>query len=86
MVEREIAGIGKASPSALRALSQKSCSVLHVMGPGVRWQQSYVSDDVLYCIFIAPSEGTLREHARQANLPIVRIREISTVIDPVTSE
>lgn len=86
MVERDIAGIGRVSTSALRALSQKSCSVLHGIGPYIKWQQSFVAGDKLYCVFIAPSEAVIREHARQTSLSISAIEEIRTTIDPATSE
>ena len=86
VIERDIPEAGKLSPQQLHAISQKSCSVLHDMGPRIQWVQSYVTDDRIYCVYIAPDEDTVREHARQGGFPANRISQIRSVIDPTTSE
>ena len=86
VIEREIPGAGNMSPQELQAASQKSCSVLQNLGPTIQWQQSYVTGDKLYCIYIAPNEELIREHASQGGFPANRISEISTIIDPTTAE
>ena len=86
VIEREIPGAGKMSPGDLQAASQKSCSVLQNLGPQIQWQQSYVTGDKLYCIYIAPNEELIREHASQGGFPANRISEIKAIIDPTTAE
>lgn len=86
VIEREIPGAGKLSALELKAISQKSCSVLENMGPQIQWQHSYVTDDKVYCVYIAPNEAMIREHAKQGGFPANRVSEVGTVIDPVTSE
>jgi hypothetical protein len=86
VIEREIPGAGNMSPQELQAASQKSCSVLQNLGPQIQWQQSYVTGDKLYCIYIAPNEELIREHASQGGFPANRISEIKTIIDPTTAE
>jgi hypothetical protein len=86
VIEREIAGAGKLPDDALRAISQKSCTVLQDMGPGIQWVQSYVTNDKVYCIYIAPNEESVREHAQRGGFPVNRISEIKRVIDPTTAE
>lgn len=86
VIEREIPGAGNLSGPELQAISQKSCSVLNQMGPQIQWVQSYVTGDKVYCIYIAPSEEMIREHAQQGGFPADRISEIKTVIDPTTAE
>ncbi len=86
VIEREIPGAGNLSGPELQAISQKSCSVLNQMGPQIQWVQSYVTGDKVYCIYIAPSEEMIREHAEQGGFPADRISEIKTVIDPTTAE
>ncbi|HEX5733299.1 MAG TPA: DUF4242 domain-containing protein [Blastocatellia bacterium] len=86
VIEREIPGAGNLSGPELQAISQKSCSVLNQMGPQIQWVQSYVTGDKVYCIYIAPSEELIREHAEQGGFPADRISEIKTVIDPTTAE
>ena len=85
-IEREIPGAGKLSPQELRAISQKSCAVLKDLGPQIQWVQSYVTGDKVYCIYIAPNEEMVREHARQGGFPATRVSEVKTIIDPTTSE
>ena len=86
VIEREIPGAGKLSPAELQAISQKSCSVLRGMGPQIQWLQSYVTDDKVYCIYIAPNEEAVREHARQGGFPANKVSEVVTIIDPTTAE
>lgn len=86
VIERELPGAGKLSPNELQAVSQKSCGVLSKMGPQIQWVQSYVTTDKIYCIYIAPDEQAIREHARQGGFPANRISEIKGMIDPTTAE
>ena len=86
VIEREIPEAGKLSEQELTAISQKSCGVLNKMGPQIQWVQSYVTDDKVYCVYIAPSEEMVREHAQQGGFPANRISEIKAVIDPTTAE
>lgn len=86
VIEREIPGAGKLSPEQLQAVSQKSCSVLRDMGPAIQWLHSYVTDDKLYCVYIAPDEETVRKHANQGGFPANRVSQIRSVIDPTTAE
>ena len=86
VIERELPGAGKLSAMELKGVAQKSCDVLREMGPRVNWQQSYVTDDKIYCVYIAPDEATVREHATQGGFPANRVSRISTMIDPTTSE
>ena len=85
VIERELPGAGKLSPAELQAISQKSCGVLRGM-PAVQWLQSYVTDDKIYCVYIAPDEAAVREHAKQGGFPANRVSRIRTMIDPTTSE
>ncbi len=86
VIEREISGAGKLSPEQLQAISQKSCGVLRNLGPQIQWLHSYVTDDKIYCVYIAPDEETVRQHAQQGGFPANRISQIRTVIDPTTAE
>ncbi|MCE7951395.1 MAG: DUF4242 domain-containing protein [Xanthomonadales bacterium PRO7] len=86
IIEREIPGAGKLSAQELHAISQKSCGVLSGMGPQIQWLQSYVTGDKIYCVYIAPNESMVREHARQGGFPANRVSEVKTVIDPTTAE
>ncbi len=86
LIEREIPGAGKLSPEQLRGISQKSCSVLNNLGPQIQWIQSYVTGDKIYCVYRAPNEEMVREHARQGGFPANTISEIKNVIDPSTAE
>ena len=86
VIEREIPGAGKLSPAELQGISQKSCSVLQKLGPQVQWLQSYVTDDKIYCVYIAPNEAAIREHASQGGFPANRISRVRTLIDPTSSE
>ncbi|MFT5731411.1 MAG: hypothetical protein ACJA2W_000575 [Planctomycetota bacterium] len=86
LIEREIPGAGSLPPSDLQAISQKSCGVLSAMGPQIQWVQSYVTGDKIYCIYVAPDEAAIAEHARQGGFPANRISEVTTIIDPTTAE
>jgi hypothetical protein len=86
LIEREIPGAGKLSDEELQGISQKSCGVLQKMGPRIQWVQSYVTDDKIYCVYIAPDEAAVREHAAQGGFPANRVSRISRVIDPTTAE
>ena len=86
VIEREVPGAGKLSPAELQGMSQKSCGVLSGMGPKIQWLQSYVTDDKIYCVYIAPDEATVREHAKQGGFPANRVSQIRRVIDPTTAE
>src|ERR1019366_4038860 len=86
LIERNIPGAGNLSPADLKAISQKSCSVLNEMGPQIQWLHSYVTADGIYCIYRAPNEEMIREHARQGGFPADRVLEVKTVIDPTTAE
>ena len=86
VIERELPGAGKISQADLRAISQKSCTVLQNLGPQIQWVQSYVTGDKIYCVYIAPSEDMVRAHAQQGGFPANRISEVKTIIDPTTAE
>ncbi|HEV2439985.1 MAG TPA: DUF4242 domain-containing protein [Candidatus Sulfopaludibacter sp.] len=86
VIEREVAGAGRLSPQELRAISQKSCAVLNQMGPEIQWVHSYVTDDKIYCLYVAPSEAMVREHAENGGFPANRVSAVRAVIDPTTSE
>lgn len=86
IIEREMPGIGKLSPEEIQAASRKSRSVLEKLGPSVQWVHSYVTDDKLYCVYIAPNEEAIREHARLGNFPANRISQVLAMIDPTTAE
>jgi hypothetical protein len=86
VIEREIPNAGKLSKAELQGISQKSCGVLRNLGPEIQWVQSYVTDDKVYCVYIAPNEQIVREHANQGGFPANRISEVKSVIDPTTAE
>ena len=84
VIERDIPGLGKFSPAQLSEASRKSCNTLQKLGPRVQWIQSYVTDERMYCVYIATSDEAVREHARQSGFPANRISEVRAIIDPVT--
>jgi len=86
VIEREIPGAGKLTPEQLKSISQTSCGVLSNMGPQIQWLQSYVTGDKIYCVYIAPNEEMVREHASQGGFPANLVSEVVTVIDPTTAE
>ena len=86
IIEREIPKLGTLSEQEIRAISQKSCGILKQMGPQIQWLQSYVTEDKLYCVYIAPDEQAVREHAKRGGFPANRVSQIKDVIDPTTAE
>ncbi len=86
VIEREIPEAGKLSAEELKGISQKSCEVLQEMGPQIQWVESFVTDDKIYCVYIAPNEEAVREHAQKGGFPANRISEVKSVIDPTTAE
>jgi hypothetical protein len=86
VIERVIPGAGKLSAEQLKAISQTSCGVLSKMGPQIQWVNSYVTGDKIYCVYIAPNEDMVREHAKQGGFPANAVSEVSTIIDPTTAE
>jgi len=86
VIEREIPGAGKLTSEQLKGISQTSCGVLSKMGPQIQWVQSYVTEDKIYCVYIAPNKEMVREHAKQGGFPANSVSLISTIIDPTTSE
>lgn len=86
VIEREIPGAGNLSAEQLQGVAQTSCGVLNDLGPQIQWVESFVTDDKVYCVYIAPNEEMIREHARQGGFPANKISEIRTVIDPTTAE
>lgn len=86
VIEREIPEAGKLSAEQLQAISQKSCGVLQNLGPQIQWLESYVTEDKIYCVYIAANEAMVREHAQQGGFPANRISEVKQIIDPTTAE
>lgn len=86
LIEREIPGAGQLSPEDLHAISQKSCGVLRELGPQIQWVQSYVTSNKVYCVYIAPDEAAVREHAQRGGFPANTVTQITTIIDPTTAE
>ena len=85
VIERELPGAGKLSKEQLQAISQKSCGVLNKLGPQIQWIESFVTDDKIYCIYRAPNEAMVREHASQGGFPANKVSEVRTIIDPTTA-
>ena len=86
LIEREIPGAGKLSAADLQSISQKSCSVLRDLGPQIQWVHSYVTDDKIYCVYIAPNEAMVRKHAELGGFPVNAVSAVRTTIDPTTAE
>jgi hypothetical protein len=86
LIEREIPGAGQLSSEQFTAIAKKSCDVLREMGPSIQWVQSYVTGDKVYCVYIAPNEAAVREHAQKGGFPANRVSQITSMIDPTTSE
>ena len=84
VIERDLPGAGNLSPEKLQTVSQKSRAVLEELGPQIQWLESYVTADKLYCVYIAPNEEKLREHAKRGGFPINRVSEVKATIDPTT--
>lgn len=86
VIEREIPGAGNLTAADLHGISAKSCSVLRELGSSIQWIQSYVTNDKIYCVYIAPNEALVREHARQGGFPANKVSEVKSMIDPTTAE
>src|SRR6185295_10416072 len=86
VIEREIKGAGKLSPAELKGISQKSCGILKGMGPQIQWIHSYVTDDKIYCVYVAENEELVRKHAAEGGFPANRVSQVRSVIEPVTAE
>jgi Nickel responsive protein SCO4226-like len=86
VIERDIPNVGDVTPEQVTAISQKSCSVLNSLGPMIQWLHSYVTQDKIYCVYIAPNEEMVREHARQGGFPANRVSEVKLTIDPTSAE
>jgi hypothetical protein len=86
VIEREIPNAGSLTQDQVQAISQKSCGVLQNLGPQIQWVESYVTQDKIYCVYIAPNEAMVREHARQGGFPANRVSEVKRMIDPTTAE
>ena len=86
VIEREIPGAGKLTALELKAISQTSCGVLNKLGTQIQWQQSYVTGDKVYCVYIAPNEEMVIEHAKQGGFPANRVSKVTAIIDPTTAE
>ncbi|HSC52867.1 MAG TPA: DUF4242 domain-containing protein [Phnomibacter sp.] len=86
VIEREIPGAGKLTPEQLKGISQTSCGVLSKMGSQIQWLQSYVTGDKIYCVYIAPNEEMVREHAKLGGFPANAVNAVVTIIDPTTAE
>ena len=86
VIEREISGAGKLTAEQLQGISQTSCGVLRELGPQIQWVQSFVTDEKIYCVYIAPDEDTVRRHAEMGGFPANKVAQVRAVIDPTTSE
>jgi hypothetical protein len=86
VIERTISSVGSLSTDQLHGIAQKSCGVLNAMGPQIQWIHSYVTDDKIYCVYHAPDEASVREHARQGGFPADCVARVRTIIDPTTAE
>lgn len=86
VIERELPGAGKLTNDQIAAISQKSCGVLRNMGPQIQWLHSYVTDDKIYCVYIAPNEESVRQHAQQGGFPANKISAVRRMIDPTSAE
>jgi len=86
VIERDVPQAGNLSSEQLQAISQKSCGILREMGPAIQWVESYVTDDKIYCVYVAPDEEAVRKHAQQGGFPANRVSQIRSVIDPTTAE
>lgn len=86
VIEREVPGAGNLTDAEIQEISRKSVSVLKGMGPEIQWLQSYVTGDKVYCVYLAPDEGAIREHAKRAGLPANRVSAVRRLIDPTSAE
>lgn len=86
VIERLIPGAGKLSTEELQTISKRSCAVLNELGPQIQWVHSYVTDNKIYCVYLAPNEELVREHARRGGFPATHVSQVKTIIDPTTAE
>jgi hypothetical protein len=86
IIEREIPGAGSLKKEELQAISQKSCAILNKLGSKIQWVESFVTDNKVYCVYIAPDPESIREHAEQGEFPVNRIEQVRTMLDPTTAE
>ncbi len=86
VIERELENAGKLSNDDLQGISQKSCDVLEELGPKIQWVESYITDNKIYCVYIAPDESIVRKHAEMGEFPVTAVNEVKVVIDPTTAE
>jgi len=86
VIERVVPGAGKLTPAELKAMSQRSCDVLNELGPRIQWVHSYVTDNKIYCVYVAPNEEVIHEHARRGGFPANHVAQVKTIIDPTSSE
>lgn len=86
VIERQLSGAGELTAADFQGISQKSCAVLQEMGPEIQWVTSYVTDNKIYCIYIAPSEEDVRKHAELGGFPVDSVAQVRTIIDPTTAE
>lgn len=86
LIERQLPGAGSMTAEQLRVISQKSCGVLSELGPEIQWQHSYVTGDAIHCVYIAPNEELVREHASKGGFPVTSVMKVATLIDPTTAE
>ena len=86
IIERDIPGVGQWKPAELHDIAQRSCTELTAMGPTIQWVESFVTPDRIYCVYIAPSEGVVREHAARGGFPVDRVSAVVGMIDPTTAE
>jgi hypothetical protein len=86
IVERELTGAGQLNPTQLSSIAKKSCGVLQKMGPDIQWLESYITNNKIYCVYIAPNPELIREHAKAGEFPCTRVEEVKTVIDPTSAE
>ena len=86
VIERDMPGAGNLTNEQLQTISQKSCSILQKMGPQIQWVQSFVTDDKVYCIYIAPDEASVRQHAQMGGFPASRVSQVRVMVDPTTAE
>jgi predicted Rdx family selenoprotein len=86
VIERDLPGAGKMTPSDLEMVAKKSCDVLRTLGPEIQWVESYVVDDKIYCVYISPDEKLIREHAKMGGFPANQVSEVRAIIDPTSSE
>jgi hypothetical protein len=86
VIERMVPGASKMTPAELKTLSMRSCNVLNQLGPQIQWVESYVTDNKIYCVYIAPNEELVKEHARLGGFPANLVSQVKTIIDPTTSE